>query len=86
MEQLVCEHHLVLGNLYALRGDFVWQAKQAGVRLPIGYIGEDGLMTSLANSSTAHSLPKTSGTGGPTGIVVCGTAFATSNMSFWHLS
>lgn len=48
LEQLVCEHHLVLGNLYALHRDFVWQAKQIGARLPIGYIGEDGLVTSLA--------------------------------------
>lgn len=48
LERLVCEDRLVLGNLYALRGDFVWQAKQAGARLPIGYIGEDGLVTSLA--------------------------------------
>jgi hypothetical protein len=47
LEQLVSKHRLVLGNLYALRGDFVWQAKQAGARLPIGYMGEDGLVTSL---------------------------------------
>ena len=48
LEQLVCKQRLILGNLYALRGEFVWQVKNAGVRVPIGYIFEDGLVTSLA--------------------------------------
>lgn len=47
MEELVCTHRLLLGNLYALRGTFVQAARQAGVRLPIGYVGDDGLVTSL---------------------------------------
>jgi len=47
-EALVCEHHLILGNLYALRGEFVARARDGHVRFPIGYIGDDGLITSLA--------------------------------------
>jgi hypothetical protein len=46
-EELVCRHRLLLGNLYALRGSFAQRAKQKNVRLPTGYIGEDGLVTSL---------------------------------------
>jgi len=45
LAQFVCEYGLILGNLYALRGDFVLKVKQSGARLPIGYIGEDGLVS-----------------------------------------
>jgi glycosyltransferase involved in cell wall biosynthesis len=45
---LVCEHRLILGNLYALRGEFVRRMRSQSICLPIGYIGEDGLVTSLA--------------------------------------
>lgn len=41
------EHHLV-GNLYALRGDFVRRIQAMGVRLPIGLEGDDGLIGALA--------------------------------------
>lgn len=37
------------GNLYALRGDFVSRVRQSGVRLPVGFIGEDSLVGALAN-------------------------------------
>lgn len=37
------------GNLYALRGDFVERMRQGGVRLPVGFIGEDSLVGALAN-------------------------------------
>lgn len=47
MEELVCKHRLLLGNLYALRGDLIQHARQVGARCPIGYIGEDGLVTSF---------------------------------------
>ena len=47
-EQLVCKDRLVLGNLYALRGEFVANAKKTGARLPTGMVGDDGLVTSLA--------------------------------------
>jgi hypothetical protein len=47
-EELVCVHRVVLGNLYALCGAFVQRAKETGTRLPVGYIGDDGLVTSLA--------------------------------------
>lgn len=48
LQQLVCDRHLLLGNLYAVQGDFVRRARAAGARLPVGYIGDDGLVTSLA--------------------------------------
>ncbi len=36
------------GNLYALSGEFVANIRRKGVRLPIGFIGEDGLVGALA--------------------------------------
>lgn len=47
LTEMVCERRMVLGNLYALRGGFLEKARELGVRLPLGYIGEDGLVTSL---------------------------------------
>ena len=35
------------GNLYALRGTLVDRIKKADIRLPIGFIGEDGLVGAL---------------------------------------
>lgn len=35
------------GNLYALRGGFVDRIRSAGIRLPIGFIGEDSLVGAL---------------------------------------
>ncbi len=43
----VTESRLILGNLYALRGEFVQHIRREGVRIPIGYIGDDGIVTSL---------------------------------------
>jgi len=37
----------LMGNLYALRGDFVERMRDANVRLPIGLIGEDSLIGAL---------------------------------------
>lgn len=37
------------GNLYALRGSFVDRVRQGGVRLHVGFIGEDSLVGALAN-------------------------------------
>lgn len=48
LNRLVCEEHLVLGNLYALRGEFLRRAREVDLRLPRGYIGDDDLVTSLA--------------------------------------
>jgi cellulose synthase/poly-beta-1,6-N-acetylglucosamine synthase-like glycosyltransferase len=48
--RLVTENHLVLGCFYALRGSFLQKIKARGVRLPAGYIGEDGLVTSLVKA------------------------------------
>ena len=42
------KHRLFLGNLYALSGRFVARVRTSGARMPIGYVGEDGLVTSLA--------------------------------------
>lgn len=79
LEQLVCEHRLVLGNLYALRGDFVWQARQVGARFPIGYIGEDGLVTSLAKWNLDPTGPFLHDR-----VTACPTAqFVYRSFSFW---
>jgi glycosyltransferase involved in cell wall biosynthesis len=48
LREFVCKHHFVLGNLYALRDSFVRRVRELGVRLPVGYIGDDGLVTSLS--------------------------------------
>ncbi len=48
LQRLVCEEYLILGNLYALQGQFVCRIRNEGIRLPIGYIGDDGMVTSLA--------------------------------------
>jgi glycosyltransferase involved in cell wall biosynthesis len=47
MAEYVTERRLILGNLYALRGDFVRRVQETGVRIPLGYIGDDGIITSL---------------------------------------
>jgi len=39
----------IAGALYALRGDFLNRVRMAGLRLPIGFIGEDGLVGALVN-------------------------------------
>ncbi|MGC3961848.1 MAG: glycosyltransferase [Rhodocyclaceae bacterium] len=36
------------GNLYALRGDFVQRIRRAGIRMPIGLVGEDSLVGAFA--------------------------------------
>ena len=46
-QQMLSEGHLV-ANLYALRGDFVRQIQELGVRLPLGLEGDDGLIGALA--------------------------------------
>lgn len=43
----VTELRLLLGNLYALRGSFLDDTRRLGVRIPVGYIGEDCLVTNL---------------------------------------
>lgn len=42
------ELHGVAGNLYALRGGFVDRIRHAGVRLPIGLIGDDSWVGAFA--------------------------------------
>lgn len=44
---LVCDLRLLLGNLYVLRGSVIDLARSRGVRIPVGYIGDDALVTSL---------------------------------------
>jgi glycosyltransferase involved in cell wall biosynthesis len=44
----VVDGHELMGNLYALRGDFVDRLRRLGVRLPIGLIGDDSLVGALA--------------------------------------
>jgi glycosyltransferase involved in cell wall biosynthesis len=44
----VRESHGLAGNLYALSGDFVRRVRAAGVRLPVGLIGDDSWVGALA--------------------------------------
>lgn len=39
--------HYLSGNLYALRGSTVERLREQGIRLPIGSVGEDGLLSYL---------------------------------------
>jgi glycosyltransferase involved in cell wall biosynthesis len=48
LTEMTCRGRLLHGNLYALPRHFVDRIRQRGVRLPAGYIGDDGLVTSLA--------------------------------------
>jgi glycosyltransferase involved in cell wall biosynthesis len=48
MTQLVTVERLLMGNLYALNGAFVDRLRHRGTRMPVGYIGEDGWITSMA--------------------------------------
>ncbi len=58
------------GNLYALRGEAVRRFRAAGVRLPFGIFGEDGLVTMLVKHDLDPQGPRheervtTSGQGG----------------------
>lgn len=80
LESLVCEHHLVLGNLYALRGDFIWRARQIGARFPIGYIGEDGLVTSLVKWDLDPTGPFLNER-----VIPCPSAqFVYRSLALWH--
>lgn len=47
MTRLVMDKHLILGNLYALRGSLIHEMREARCRMPVGYMGDDGLLTSL---------------------------------------
>jgi glycosyltransferase involved in cell wall biosynthesis len=44
----VSESHALAGNLYALSGDFVRRVRAAGLRLPVGLIGDDSWVGALA--------------------------------------
>jgi hypothetical protein len=46
--RLVIDHRLVMGALYALSGAFVARLRAGHVKVPVGYIGEDGWVTSMA--------------------------------------
>jgi hypothetical protein len=48
MTKLVVSDRLLMGALYALSGTFVQQIRRSGARIPVGYIGEDGWVTSMA--------------------------------------
>ena len=47
MTTYVTESRLILGNLYALRREFIQRVRKAGTRIPVGMIGDDGIITSL---------------------------------------
>jgi len=44
----VISEHGVLGNLYAARGEFLARIRHAGIRMPVGFVREDGLIGALA--------------------------------------
>ena len=43
------------GNLYALRGDFIERVRAAGLRLPVGFIGEDFLVSLLVREDIGEA-------------------------------
>lgn len=47
MRRQVQENHELMGNLYAIRGSFLERMRRKNIRLPIGFIGEDGLVGAL---------------------------------------
>jgi len=48
MTKMVLTDRLVMGNLYALSGAFVHLLRRFNLQMPIGYIGDDGWVTSIA--------------------------------------
>lgn len=44
----VLDGHELMGNLYAMRGDFIDRLRRTRVRLPVGLIGDDSLVGALA--------------------------------------
>ena len=44
----VVDGHELMGNLYAMRGDFIDRLRRTEVRLPVGLIGDDSLVGALA--------------------------------------
>lgn len=44
----VLKEHGVQGNLYAVRAQFLQKIRSAGVRMPVGFVREDGLIGALA--------------------------------------
>jgi len=78
--QVVAEHGL-LGNLYALRGSFIERMRQRGIRLPIGFIGDDGLIGALLKWDLDTSTGWNAGR-----LVPCQSAlFRFESLSPWSL-
>jgi cellulose synthase/poly-beta-1,6-N-acetylglucosamine synthase-like glycosyltransferase len=50
--------HLLVGNLYAVRGSMLQAFREAGVKLPIGQFGEDGLVAALIKRNLDFLQPE----------------------------
>ena len=71
----------VAGNLYALRGRFADRIRDAGIRLPIGLVGDDGLVGTLAH----NDLDPRKGDWSRARVVTCPDAmFVFDPLSLWR--
>ena len=76
----VVDGHELMGNLYAMRGDFVDRLRSTGVRLPVGLIGDDSLVGALAKWDLDATRPWNVDR-----IVVAESAsFSFESLSPWH--
>ena len=53
----IIREHGLAGNLYALSAPFVAKIRHAGIRLPVGLVGEDSLVGALAKWNLDAEMP-----------------------------
>jgi glycosyltransferase involved in cell wall biosynthesis len=71
------------GNLYALRGSFVDELRQRGIRMPAGLIGEDLFLSWLVDRDIASGAPLP---GGARSVFHVGAEFSFPSLSFLRAS
>jgi hypothetical protein len=75
-------HGTLAGNLYALRGRFVDEVRTRRIRLPIGLIGEDWLVSWLVENRLGRGpAPE----GEPQSVFHVGAEFSFDSLSPWRL-
>jgi glycosyltransferase involved in cell wall biosynthesis len=75
-------HGTLAGNLYALRGRFVDEIRTRGVRMPIGLIGEDWLVSWLVENRLGRGPAPAAE---PQSVFHVGAEFSFDSLSPWQL-
>jgi hypothetical protein len=78
----ILENHGITGNLYALSGPFMERLQAQAIRLPVGLVGDDSLLGSLA----AWNLVPKGDWDAKNRVAVCdGAGFRFNSVSYWSL-